>query len=152
VPFDDKGPPPPPNGEMPASEPPKRNPWRPSKYRPEMCEQVVELGAQGKSRTSIATILGIERQTLPEWEHNHPEFLVAMKRARQLSQLWWEEVGQKNIAAAPFQGAVYNKQMACRFPEDHRETLRTELIGSDGQPVTPQVNVTISTDKPQSTS
>ena len=38
-----------------------------SKYLPEMCETVVELGKRGRSKTQCASQLGIARSTLDRW-------------------------------------------------------------------------------------
>ncbi len=67
---------------------------RPTKYDPQMCARVVELGTDGTSRAELAADLGISIQTLHNWEAAHPEFLEATNaRARPGTRLV-EQAGQ----------------------------------------------------------
>lgn len=100
---------------------------RPSKYDPDFCEQVIELGRQGKSKTYMAGALGVNKDTLYEWEKQHKDFSDALTHAMVLSQQWWEDAGQSGLFLDKFNAAVYNKQMAVRFPDEHREVTKTEL-------------------------
>ena len=112
---------------------------RPTKYLPEMCKQVIEWGAQGKSRTWMAAKLGIDRSTIIQWIKTHPDFSAAMAHAKALEQLWWEDKGQENLDAQHFQSSMWNRSMAARFPDDWRETSRQEQTGPDGGPVQQEV-------------
>lgn len=94
---------------------------RPTKYDPAFCEKVEEFGAIGKSRIWIATELGVVAETMTEWAKVHPEFSVALTRAKQLEQRWWEDKGQNNLEADKFNGGMWAKNMAARFPKDWRE-------------------------------
>ena len=97
---------------------------RPSKYQPEFCEQAIELGSAGKSRTQIARTLGVVRQTLTDWEKAHAEFSDAMSIAEEYSQAWWEDQGQEGIhLGKQFNGFVYSFQMKNRFRKDYSEKI-----------------------------
>jgi len=64
---------------------------RPTKYRPEMCEEAIELvGRQGKSLTQLAGHYEICRDTLWRWRDTHKEFSDALTRAEVMSQTYWE--------------------------------------------------------------
>ena len=113
---------------------------RPSKYRPEYCETVLELGAQGCSVVEMAAEIGVARNTLEtEWPAQHEDFLQAFAQARQLSQAWWEKQGRVNLVMAPgmgtFQATVWSRSMAARFPADWRENKGVEVTGANGGPV-----------------
>lgn len=95
---------------------------RPSKYDPAVCEQVLAWGAEGKSKTWMAAKLGVNKDTLYEWERTHQAFSDALSRAMALSQMWWEDAGQSGLYIQGFNAGVYNKQMSNRFPDEHRET------------------------------
>lgn len=95
---------------------------RPTKYDPAMCEQVIEWGGEGKSKTWMAAKLGVSKQRLYDWEKEYEEFRDAITRAMALSQAWWEDAGQSGLYIQGFNAGVYNKQMSNRFPDDHRET------------------------------
>lgn len=107
---------------------------RPVEYREEMCAIVMALGHEGKSFTQTAVILGINRDTLYEWQKTYPDFSDALSRARQASQAWWEEQGQYGLTTLGFQANLWTKNMACRFPDDWREVSRVERSGVDGAP------------------
>jgi len=112
---------------------------RPSDYSPEFCERVIELGREGKSRCQIAAKLDICWKTLQEYESKHPEFLAAMLRARQLSQNWWEEQGQKGVWGEGFNANAYRLQVCNRFPEEWRDrpetsvTVKNEVLVANGK-------------------
>ena len=112
---------------------------RPTDYRPEYCDAVIEYGRMGKSLAWMAAELGVAKSTLQLWEKDIPEFSVAMTQARVLSQRWWEDAGQDNMLMSPGQGtfnaSVWSRSMAARFPEDWRENKGVELSGPNGGPV-----------------
>jgi hypothetical protein len=113
---------------------------RPTKYRPEYCERVLGLGREGLSVVEMAAELEIHRETLEEnWPAEFPEFSEAFTRAKELSQAWWEAQGRKNLLLPPgagtFNGSVWSRSMAARFPRDWREQKGVELTGANGGPV-----------------
>lgn len=107
---------------------------RPTDYREEYCEDVLDYGRAGKSVTWIATEIGVCKQTVHNWMAAHPEFLDAMTRAKELAQRWWEDAGQDGLTAGGFNGSVWSRSMAARFPDDWREIKGTELSGPGGKP------------------
>jgi transposase len=109
--------------EAPKPEPaePRRKIGRPSKYDPAFCERVLELGREGKSKTQIAAAIDVSRVTLGTWGEQHPDFLAALKRARELELAWWENVGQKHMLAPGFNATAFIFQMKNRFREEYRD-------------------------------
>ncbi len=100
---------------------------RPTKYLPEMCDKVRELGELGKSKTQIAASLKITRETLYAWCDIHPEFSDSVKVAEQLSQAWWEEQGQKGMwGGKKFNATAFIFQMKNRFREDYQDRVDTK--------------------------
>lgn len=99
----------------------------PPKYKPEFCDVVIELGKQGKSITQMACSINVVKQTLYNWMDEYPDFLDAITRARQESQNWWESKGQDSLDNQNFQSSVYNRSMACRFPEDWRDNVGVDV-------------------------
>lgn len=61
---------------------------RPSEYRPEYCERVIELGKDGKLPAQMASALSVTKQTLHEWAKVHPEFSDAFGEARAHAEAW----------------------------------------------------------------
>ncbi len=103
---------------------------RPTSYRPEFCERVIELGKEGYGKAEIAAELDVERKTLDNWSNEFPEFLLAMSRARELSLAWWERSGRENICNRDFNANAYRLQVCNRFPDDWRDQQRLELSGN----------------------
>lgn len=108
---------------------------RPSEYKQEFCEQVIEYGKQGKSLAWIAAELDVSRECIYEWMRVHPEFSDAMSAARNHSQRWWEDAGQAGMVAPGFNASIWSRSMAARFPDDWRESKGVELTGKDGGPM-----------------
>jgi hypothetical protein len=108
---------------------------RPSEYKQEYCDLVVQWGGTGKSLAWMAAELDVSRECLYEWMRVHPEFSDAMTRARDKSQKWWEDAGQTGMVAPGFNASVWSRSMAARFPQDWREQKGVELTGRDGGPV-----------------
>lgn len=102
---------------------------RPTDYRPEYCDKVIEWGKQGKSKTWIASEIGVTRETLYEWERVHPEFSDAMARAKVFEQRWWEDAGQDGMKLQGFGQSIWSRSMAARFPKEWRE--KTAHVGGD---------------------
>jgi hypothetical protein len=99
----------------------------------------MELGAEGKSLAQIGCDIGHLRETMHDWAKKYPEFSRALARARELSLAWWEEQAKIGMWDGSPKGRlnahVWLRSMAARFPEDYRESTRTEITGKDGGPV-----------------
>lgn len=108
---------------------------RPTKYRPEFCEDVIRLGREGYSKASMAWELDIDIATMWRWEKEHPEFHKAMKRARALARGWWEEQGRLGTWSTKdrqLNAAAYSLQMRNRFPKHWRDKQEHDLRTPDG--------------------
>src|SRR3990167_4728510 len=102
---------------------------RPSDYRPELCEEAIELGKRGKSKAQIASAFGTSRPTLDKWADDNPEFLYAIKEAQAHALAWWEEAGQSGLFADKFNATAFIFQMKNRFREDYRDKTEQEHSG-----------------------
>lgn len=121
---------------------------RPSKYNPDLCERVIELGREGKSYEQISAAIDVPRSTMDSWARVHPEFSAALTRAKELEHNWWEEVGQSALFADKFQHSVWAKSMSARFREKYTEKQQLEHSGPNGGPV--QIFVTAAKVDPES--
>lgn len=110
---------------------------RPTKYKPEMCDKIVELGKIGASKHEMAMELDISIDTFMVWQTENKQFSEAVKQAIDLSQAWWE----KNGRIATFGGCdgfnatsfIFN--MKNRFKDDWRDKQESEQYGKDGGPI-----------------
>lgn len=79
-----------------SEQPVKRPVGRPTEYRPEYCDLVIQAGRDGKSLTNFAADLEVSRQTVNNWVDQFPEFLDAVTRAKALMASWYE-IAQRNV-------------------------------------------------------
>lgn len=120
---------------------------RPSLYRPEYCERVIELGKEGKLLVGIACALSVDRKTLAYWAEEFPEFSAALTRAREESQQAWIEKLEKALVLPKeftFQQAAWMRVMACGWPDDWVEKQRIEHSGEiarASKPTTPEAAI-----------
>lgn len=104
-------------------------------YSDSYCDLVIAWGAQGKSLTYAAGQIGITKRKLDVWRAENPDFDEACALSETLAESWWEEAGQKALAASNFQAGLWNKVMAARFGANWRETIRNEHTGAGGEPL-----------------
>lgn len=111
---------------------------RPTDYRPEYCEALVEHMASGLSYETFSATIGTCRASLYVWEKAHPEFLDAKKRGFEVCQIFWEKLGIKHIVnksskeegSESLNTGVYVFQMKNRF----KWTDRVEVVKKDQAP------------------
>jgi hypothetical protein len=82
--------------------PEKRGRGRPSEYRPEYCDLVIETMAKGLSLTAFAGLIRVGRETIYGWISAHSEFSDAVSRARAARTLAVE----RKLMSATFRGEV----------------------------------------------
>lgn len=112
----------------------KFKPGRPSKYRPEYCQKLIDHMSQGYSFESFAGTVFCSKELLHDWANEHPDFIQAKKVALSLCRRKWEEWG----VAGMFQGKNFNAvlwifNMKNRFswkdqPESDESTPRVTNI------------------------
>lgn len=112
--------------------PKKKVMGRPSKYRPEYCEQIITLGKEGKSIAQMAAFFDVDKASVYRWVEEHEDFRTAFARARAHSQAWWEDKAQTNLASRDFNAQLWLKNVASRFRDDYTEKQVTEVSGPDG--------------------
>ena len=114
-------------------EAPKKRPvGRPSKYKPEFCERILELAAEGAGWSEYAAEFGIDRTTLYDWAESHEEFSTVLKRAKVLEQAWWESEARLNVRHKEFNANLWGRSVMARFRDDYTERKVTEVSGPDG--------------------
>ena len=71
---------------------------RPSKYNPELNDQVMKFCKLGATNEQIADFLDVSVATVKNWLSNEPEFLTAVKAGRAYADA--------NVAEALYQRAI----------------------------------------------
>lgn len=67
---------------------------RPSKYKKEYCEKLIEHIASGLSFESFAGVVSVTRDCLYKWTEKYPEFLYSKRIAEAKGLLFWEKIGR----------------------------------------------------------
>lgn len=120
---------------------------RPSLYKPEYDQMLIDHMATGLSFESFAAITDTCKDTLYEWAKVHPSFSDAKKKAVQKCRLFWEKLGVDHIlniseTSKSSDGSNYSKSkslnasiwifnMKNRFKDEWREKQETEITGKD---------------------
>lgn len=111
--------------------------YRNASYSRSMCEKVVMLMMEGRSRYEVAAELGVCTSTLSKWEREKEDFAEALHLGDEASRAWWEKIARENIlmgTAIKFNTSVWGFNMKNRFGwqdkcefEDKRSVRDTEI-------------------------
>lgn len=102
---------------------------RPSKYKSEYCEALVEHMKRGDCFDTFAATVNVSTDSLYRWVKAHKAFRDAKKEGEVHSKRWWTQLG-KGLASGKIQGgnaAVYIFTMKNRFGwRDRVETMESD--------------------------
>lgn len=114
---------------------------RPSDYDPAYCERIVAFCADGYSLTAFAGAIGADRKSITNWAAAHPEFFLAVHRAKAVCAKWWEDRGRGvALEGGPGgQATMVIFGLKNHAPDDFKEISRQERTGPDGGPVQVEV-------------
>jgi hypothetical protein len=116
----------------------KRAVGRPPTYRPEMCQQVIDVMAQGYSLMGAAAQMNISVPSIYRWMDEHPEFQEAVTDGHARSAAYWEQrlrgvsEGEPGNATAILFGLRNRSKSPLGW---HHDTQRVEHTGADGGPI-----------------
>ena len=79
----------------------KRAVGRPTDYKPEYCDQVIDFGKKGKFHFEFANHIDKHVDTLYEWSKKHDEFSESLNKAKQACEEYWLNTGRALIASPP---------------------------------------------------
>lgn len=114
---------------------------RPTKYKPEYCDLVVEMLSEGASLTEFrAAVGGISRETMSNWKQANPEFLDALNKADALGQAYWEKRLRTDLM---FDNKINSPLVKLYFANrfNWHDKQQTDVTSSDGsmQPTVVQI-------------
>jgi len=66
---------------------------RPTKYKPEYCQMLIDHMKTGLSYETFSAIINVMPATIYNWEKSQPDFLEAKKMAFVESRVFWEKQG-----------------------------------------------------------
>ena len=88
---------------------------RPTKYKPEYCDLVIDLMKQGASMQEVALEIEVNIDTLYEWIKVHDTFSEAIKRGKSFSEGWWMKKGRISLNNGSFNSTLWYMNMKNRF-------------------------------------
>lgn len=88
---------------------------RPTKYKPEYCEMVIEFADKGKSINQFSSFIQVNRSSIYEWAKKHEEFSNALTYAKELCESFWETEIQKMMYSKEVNAPLVKLYMANRF-------------------------------------
>lgn len=102
---------------------------RPTDYKQEYCELLIEHMGNGFSFESFAALVNASKQTIYDWLAANPEFLDAKSIAFERSRLFWEKIGIDLARSGAGNATAFIFNMKNRFKEDWRDKIETEHSG-----------------------
>ena len=90
-------------------------------YKPEMCDELIELGKTGASQKMMFSTLGISASAAQTMRKNHPEFGEALDLAITHAQAYWERELLANVGNKAFNSRIAEIALRGQFPGDYRE-------------------------------
>ena len=115
---------------------------RPTDYREEYCELLIEHMAKGYSFESFAGLVGASKQTIYDWTSANPQFLDSKKIAIEKCRIFWEKQGIEGIYTTEkftqdengshsekkaLNSAVWIFNMKNRFKDEWRDKQDTDI-------------------------
>lgn len=98
---------------------------RPTDYKKDFCEMVVDHMAKGFSLQSFAGVVGVTRQCLYDWMDANNDFKKACEVGRERSRLFWENIMLENLVFSRMGKQIdfrmWQFNMMNRFREDWTE-------------------------------
>jgi transposase len=80
---------------------------RPTKYKEEYCQQLLEHLKEGYSYKTFAALVNVNTDTLYEWERKNKKFSEAKKEGVLHSLLFWEKKGITGMTTPGFNATVW---------------------------------------------
>lgn len=104
---------------------------RPSKYKPEYCDMLIEHMHAGFSYEAFAGSIGVCWDTLYEWEKVHPEFSEAKRYGIAKGMMTWEQIGMDGCTGKiqGFNASTWIFNMKNRFRSHWKDRTETEHSG-----------------------
>ena len=107
---------------------PSNQAWWSVKYKPEFCDKLIDWMSKGYSYSAFAGEIDVCRETINNWETQHPEWKKAKKTAFAKCLKWWESAGMSGMTGniKGFNASVWIFSMKNRFKEDYADIISIE--------------------------
>jgi transposase len=107
---------------------------RPSKYKPEYCERIVEFMGKGFSVEAFAGDIMVHVDSIYEWEKVYPDFSEAKKLAFGKNRIFWENIALQHMTSGDkdpkINSAIWIFNMKNRFKWRDMQEIKQEVTGN----------------------
>lgn len=118
---------------------PKLPVGRPSLYRPEYCQAVIEDMQEGYSLSAFAGLIGVCKATLNLWMGQFPEFLDAVSKGKAARLRKWESSGlrvaEKGGAPGTATMIVFGLKNMGGDEWSDKQHIESTISNPDGTPI-----------------
>ncbi len=104
---------------------------RPTDYRPEYCEKIIEHMRDGSSVVSFAATIPCSRATINVWASKHPEFMEALNTGKALAAKWWESQAMRVAVEGGGTGSAPMIIFALKNMSDWKDKQEVDHTSSD---------------------
>jgi len=103
---------------------------RPTKYKKEYCQMLIEHMAQGYSFKSFAGVITTDEVTIQRWANQYPDFRTAKMIGKSKERAIWEKLHLKCCATGEgnMTGIIWAQKN--KFPEDYKDTSEKSIAFS----------------------
>lgn len=115
---------------------------RPTDYKEEYCETIVDLMKDGASIAEVCRELNVAKDTFYNWKKKHPKFSDAIKEGLSLSQGWWEMKGRTGLDGS-VNSTMWFMNMKNRFGKIKPDTQEEDITWRDKQEVEAKVEANL---------
>lgn len=110
----------------------KRPVGRPSEYKPEYCQAIIDHMEEGASITSFAASISVARSSINEWMDRYPEFSEAVKIGKAKCAAWWEKAGRKSATEGGGSATLVIFGLTNMGADDWKQKQELDHKSSDG--------------------
>jgi hypothetical protein len=96
-------------------------------FKPEMCDQLIELGKVGASQKMMFASIGISSGAAQTFKKNHPDFAEALDMAITHAQAFWETQLLANVENKSFNSRVAEIALRGQFGDTYREDRNSKV-------------------------
>lgn len=99
---------------------------RPTKYRPEYCDDIIDYMSQGFSKEAYAGKIRVSKHRIYDWMKKYKAFRHAVKQGEVGCQQHWEEIGHDMALAGQGNAAIWIFNMKNRFGWRDRKDVTSD--------------------------
>lgn len=108
---------------------------RPTKYKEEYCDMLIEHMSKGFSFETFAAVIDVNQDTLHEWAKVNPIFSEAKKTAFLKCRYFWENIGIEGLWNEPLGRTLNTGVWVFNMKNRFKWSDRVEVSGDDEKPI-----------------